>query len=330
MSLSGPDNVTSRENRFYMMAPRAFSVCMLLALGIANLHAVERSPGLNGRSGARDVTIGDGSPNDSSSVGGPLIERSFRDCRDCPEMVQLSGGKFQMGDLSRTGSSDELPVHAVVVPPFSIGKYDVTFDEWDACVVAGGCKTKPNDERWGRGKHPVMNISWNDTQEYVRWLSRSTGHVYRLPSEAEWDYAARARSTTDLYWGQSQDESQECRYANGADSSVNRVNHHWAVAPCDDGFAFTSPVGSFPPNAFGLYDMVGNVWQWVEDCYQENYVGSPTDGSAREFCTEQTRRRVMRGGAWNIKPGELRSALRGSHDPADPFVSAGFRVARTD
>src|SRR5262249_39016997 len=113
-------------------------------------------------------------------------------------------------------------------------------------------------------------------------------------------------------------------------SSTGRRNRHATVAPCDDGFAFTSPVGSFPPNAFGLYDMVGNVWQWIRDCYQKSYIGAPTDGSAREFCTEQKSQRVLRGGAWNMKAEQLRSALRGARDPADPYVSAGFRVARTD
>ena len=235
----------------------------------------------------------------------------FRDCEQCPEMVVVPAGRFRMGDLSGESVSNERPVHDVTMAaPFAVGKYEVTFAEWDACVAGGGCTHRP-DDRWGRGTRPVINVSWDDTQAYVRWLSRETGKPYRLLSEAEWEYVARAGSTTKYHWGN--------------DVGTNKAN-------CDecgsrwDGKS-TAPVGSFAANAFGLFDTAGNVCEWVEDCWNENYKGAPANGSA--WTSGNCDARVLRGGAWLSIPRFIRSADRdgfvaGVRDPLD-----GFRVART-
>lgn len=179
-------------------------------------------------------------------------------------------------------------------------------------------------------RHPVVCVNWDDGQAYVQWLSHKTGKHYRLLSESEWEYAARAETTTAWYWGNN--ETDQCRYANGADLSAKAqgVSPVGAVS-CDDKYPHTSPVGSFPPNKFGLYDMAGNVGEWVEDCYQETYRDAPTDGSAVESCMRKFHNaRVMRGGAWNAIPAWLRSASRDVEIPSTRADSFGLRVARTD
>ena len=183
----------------------------------------------------------------------------FSDCAACPEMVVVAAGSFMMGspETEEGRWSDEGPQHRVTIgSPFAVGVYEVTFAEWDACVGAGGCGGyRPDDRGWGRGSRPVMNVSWEDAQQYVRWLSRETGESYRLLSEAEWEYVARAGTQTARYWGN--DESRQCSYANGDDDDVE----------CSDGFeSSTAPVGSFRANAWGLYDVLGNVFEWTEDC----------------------------------------------------------------
>ena len=215
----------------------------------------------------------------------------FSDCTACPEMVVVPAGSFMMGSPTSDaeGFSDERPRHTVRIgAPFAVGVYEVTFAEWDACVRAGGCGGySPDDEGWGRGSRPVMNVSWEDARAYVQWLSRETGQRYRLLTEAEWEYVARAGTTTGRYWGQG--EAGQCRYANGDDD-----------APCPDGYQFTAPVGSFQPNAFGLYDVLGNVREWTEDCWNRDYSGAPTNGSAWQAgdCSE----RMLRGGSWGFYP----------------------------
>ncbi len=178
--------------------------------------------------------------------------------------------------------------------------------------------------------HPVICVNWDDSQAYVQWLSRKTGKHYRLLSESEWEYAARAETTTAWYWGTN--EADQCRYANGADLSAKAQGVSVAGAvSCDDQYPRTSPVGSFRPNKFGLYDMAGNVGEWVEDCYQDTYRDTPTDGSAVESCMPKFHNaRVMRGGAWNAIPAWLRSASRDVEIPSTRADSFGFRVARTD
>ena len=275
-----------------------------------------------------------------------------------PEMVVIPAGRFQMGCVSgRSCGDDELPVHEVAVASFALSKYEVTREEYAAFVVAtrhtmsadcigGGYAL--DDERvlqvtddgsWrdpgfeqGDG-HPVVCVSWEDAQVYVRWLSEQTGQDYRLPSEAEWEYAARAGTTTYYTWGNDDDEM--CRYANGPDYSLRAAAGVMMQAAlfdfwyndCGDGVAWTAPVGSYVPNDFGLHDMVGNVSEWVEDCWHENYAGAPSDGTAWTSggdCGD----RVLRGGYWNHFTGH-NSADRRGYSTGERYSGFGFRVART-
>jgi formylglycine-generating enzyme required for sulfatase activity len=241
--------------------------------------------------------------------------RVFRDCAECPEMVVIPAGTFTMGSPAdeKDRSSDEGPQHGVTIAkPFSLGKYEVTFAEWDACVAAGGCAHRPNDYGWGRGLRPVIYVSWDDAKAYVAWLSRKSGKSYRLPSEAEWEYAARAGTTTRYTWGD--------------DVGRNRANCDGCGSQWDD--KQTAPVGSFAANRFGLHDMHGNVWEWVEDCWNGNYSGAPGDGTAWT-AGRDCGRRVLRGGSWSFDPGNLRAASRGWDGTSSRLIISGFRVART-
>ena len=186
----------------------------------------------------------------------------------------------------------------------------------DTCELGGGCRGyRPDDEGWGRGNHPAINVSWDDAQAYVSWLSSQTGEEYRLLSEAEWEYAARAGSSTAYSWGN--------------EIGFNRANcGDWEnLGACGDRWENTAPVGSFAANAFGVHDMHGNVWELVEDCWAWSYAGAPSDGSAwrREGCS----RRVLRGGSWFDSPRYLRSAIRVRYSTGGQFYNTGFRVART-
>ena len=252
----------------------------------------------------------------------------FRDCDTCPEMVTIPAGTFMMGSPAfEEGRNDrEGPQHRVTVSSFALGETEVTFDEWEACVRGGGCDGyRPDDEGWGRGARPVINVNWEDAWAYVRWLSRETGESYRLPSEAEWEYAARAGTTTSRHWGDS--SSSQCGHGNGADASAKRDYSFMTVVACDDGAAHTTPVGSYSANRFGLFDVLGNVWEWTEDCWHENYRGAPADGSP--WYGGDCGRRVLRGGSWLILPRFLRSAARYRISTVIRVSSAGFRVART-
>lgn len=253
---------------------------------------------------------------------------AFRDCVDTPEMVRIPAGKFLMGEAGSFGHAYERPVHEVDVPPFSIGRYEVTFIEWDSCHAEGGCQTFPADEGWGRGFRPVINVSWIDAQQYVVWLSRKTGRNYRLPSEAEWEYAARAGTETTFGWGDSASES--CDFANTFDitGAAQHSNWFWSVY-CVDTFAHTAPVGSFPPNRWGLHDMHGNVWEWVQDCWHSDYTGAPADGSAW-VTGPDCGKRVNRGGGWGNNPRSLRSANRDADSATGSGDAFGFRVVRDE
>ena len=235
------------------------------------------------------------------------------DCLECPEMVVVPAGSYRMG--SRDGYSNEEPVHEVAIgAPFAVGRYEVTFAEWDACARDGGCPRGDDiakDEGWGRGRRPVIRVNWNDAQRYVQWLSRKTGKPYRLLSESEWEYAARAGAETAYSWGDG--------------IGVNRANCIGCGSQRDD--SGTSPVGSFEANAFGLHDMHGNVWEWVEDCWNDSYAGAPADGSA--WLTGNCGRRVLRGGSWVNIPSYLRAADRSWDTTVIRFNNFGFRVART-
>ena len=241
--------------------------------------------------------------------------RTFRDCPSCPEMVVVPAGAFSMGSpASEEGrDADEGPVRRVTIAePFAVGRYEVTFAEWDACAAAGGCgRYRPDDKGWGRGDRPAIYVSWNDAKAYVRWLSKKTGEFYRLLSEAEWEYAARAGTATRYSWGD--------------EVGRNRANCRGCGSRWDG--ESTAPVGSFAANGFGLHDMHGNVWEWVEDCWNRLYRGAPSDGTA--WTAGVCSRRVLRSGSWFKVPKVLRSASRiwlGTSIRNDDY---GFRVART-
>lgn len=248
----------------------------------------------------------------------------FRDCPTCPEMVVLPPGKFEMGS---TAESDEQPVRTVTIRPFAVSRFEVTEGDWEACLAAGGCG---DYEPWGTGKkptskQPVANVSFSDAKIFMAWLAKQTGKPYRLLSEAEWEYAARAGTTTRYPWGR--------------DAGAGQAN----CTDCGSSYnGRIAPAGSFPPNPFGLYDMHGNLWEWVEDCYLNSYGPdiisarrfgpAPTDGSARiddGACKVGGSVRVSRGGAYNDIAGKVRSSARYRWDPRARNVTLGFRVART-
>ena len=236
---------------------------------------------------------------------------TFRDCEQCPEMVVVPAGRFRMGDLTGQGSSDEKPVHDVrITAPFAVGKYEVTFAEWDACVAVGDC-TRVSDGGWGGNTRPVINVTWKDARKYVRWLSGKTGKSYRLLSEAEWEYVARAESTTKYPWGD--------------DIGTNKANCNGCGSRWDD--KSTAPVGSFEANTFGLFDTVGNVWEWVEDCWNKSYRGAPSDGSA--WSSGACDKRMVRGGSSFARLRFSGSAERNRTDYGNHTIDLGFRVART-
>ena len=275
--------------------------------------------------------------------------RRFRDCEGCPELVVVGAGSYMMGSPSgeEGRGDDEGPVHRVRIGrPIAVGVTEVTRGEWRGFVRETGhstgdsCWTYEDGEWKGRSGrswrspgysqtdgHPVVCVSWEDAQEYVAWLSRKTGEGYRLLSEAEWEYVARGGTSTSRYWGEG--ESGQCRHANGADRTLKRRygDWKWAVASCDDGHVHTAAVRTFSANGYGLHDVLGNVWEWVEDCWNEGYAGAPSNGSAWEG--GDCARRVLRGGSWNYIPRDLRSAYR-SRDPSGiRGDDVGFRVART-
>jgi len=230
----------------------------------------------------------------------------FRDCAGCTELVVVPAGSFDMG----SSLEYENPVHRVTIAkPFAIGRREVTFDEWDKCVDDGACKHRPDDRDWGRGDRPVINVSWIDAKAFATWLSQKTGQTYRLPSEAEWEYAARGGTNTPFWWGRDVGSRQaNCRECNTGEAQK------------------TSPVGSYKPNPFGLYDTAGNAAEWVEDCWNDNYRGAPNNGSA--WAAGQCRLRVLRGGAFDSQSRYLRSMSRFRYDLDVRYVANGFRVMR--
>jgi formylglycine-generating enzyme required for sulfatase activity len=284
--------------------------------------------------------------------------RSFRDCsKGCPEMVVVQPGKFTMGapageeereNWPKERRGHAVPQHLVTIQhKLAIAEFDVTRDEYaqfvagtnrpepDSCVTldASGnfVTTKGNWRSPGfpqTGRDPVVCVSWDDAQAYVAWLSAKAGHVYRLPTEAEWEYAARAGTTTARYG--SDNATEVCRYTNigDLDYSKQHPDDSGVNRACRDGYAFTSPVESFPPNQFGLYDMLGNVMNWTEDCSNANYSGAPTDGTAWQ--SGDCGRRVVRGGSWDMDLSGARAANRRiGIPPSYRNTTLGFRVART-
>lgn len=242
-----------------------------------------------------------------ASTGRPL---SFRDIPEAPEMVVVPSGTFLMGGSDEDARSFELPVRRVTIPSkFAVSRYAVTFDEWSNAVKAGVLKYEPADAGWGRGRRPVINVSWHDARLYVAWLSQATGYVYRLLSEAEWEYCCRAGTTS--------------AYATGAeiDESAARFSiEEWGSAKC------TLEVGSHPANAFGLFDMHGNVAEWVEDDWIASYGEAGVDGAPVK--SDRPQGKIVRGGGWPDLMPSLRSASRNRLNPTTRNNSTGFRVAR--
>lgn len=243
----------------------------------------------------------------------------FDDCSDanwCPAMIALPGGEFFMGSpASELGRyADESPQFQISVSAFAVSAHEITFDQWEACASSGGCADNPapDDASWGRGARPVINVSWSQAREYASWLSAQTGQHYRLLTETEWEYAARAGANTRFSWGE-----LEPTCATSAPSGSN-------FEPCADDR--TIPVGSFPPNGFGLFDMHGNVWEWVEDCYARYPLPSaPRSQTQSNECAL----RVIRGGSWGVEARDLRTANRFKVDPTLQSPYLGFRVARS-
>jgi formylglycine-generating enzyme required for sulfatase activity len=255
--------------------------------------------------------------------------REFKDCAACPPMIVVPSGQFVMGSPpTESGRADnEGPTHVVAIASaFAIGKYEITFDDWEACVTDRRC-ARADDSGFGRGRRPVINVSHENAQGYVTWLSEKTKQKYRLPTEAEWEYAARAGSDKARFWGNSEDAT--CQYANvfNAATRAKYKDVERKAFRCDDGFVETAPVGSLKPNKFGLYDMLGNVWEWVEDCWNGSYAGAPTDGSA--WKAGDCSKRVLRGGGWYYGPNNARSAKRLKSEPGRQGNDVGFRIART-
>ena len=249
----------------------------------------------------------------------------FQDCADCPQMIPLMVGKFTMGATAADNANAwEGPAHTVTLTtPFAIASHEITTAQWSACVAAKACSTMIAGPASGDpAKVPVVNVNWHDAQAYVKWLSAKTGRSYRLPTEAEWEYAIRARTASARYWGG--DRTLQCRYGNGADVTALKKDKTLPAVECDDKFAALAPVGSFEPNAFGLYDMAGNAWEWVEDCWKESYAGAPANGSA--FESPGCERRVIRGGSWRARANSLRSFGRGNSPAGTRSDDLGLRV----
>ena len=258
---------------------------------------------------------------------------SSRVVRRCGRLALALMGSppTEEGRFEDEGPQREITVRAA----FAIGVYEVTFEEWDACVSDGGCRGyHPPDEGWGRGRRPVTNVSWEDAQYYTQWLSEETGQSYRLPSEAQWEYLARAGTETARYWGES--ATEQCRYANGFDQDLAEVNdrglamfeeYGMSFPSCSDGQAEgTAPVGSYEPNAFGLYDVIGNLTEWTDDCWNSDHSERPDNDEVR--ASGDCSQRALRGGTWGYPSEFLRSANRGSFELGHRDNGLGFRVIR--
>lgn len=237
----------------------------------------------------------------------PAPGETFKDCESCPEMVVVPPGEFTMG---ATDTDYEKPPHKVTIAkPFAIGRHEVTFAQWDACAAAKACKADIDDHGFGRAQQPVIDVSWDEAQAFLKWLSAQSNKAYRLPSEAEWEYAARAGSRSAYSWGPAVGSGK----ANCSDCSPTPP-------------LATLAVGSFRPNAFGLYDTAGNAAEFVDDCWNATYKGAPADGSA--WRKGDCQLRVLRGGAFGTKANAARSSARFRYDRDVRYYTNGFRVAR--
>lgn len=241
---------------------------------------------------------------------------TYQQCIDCPSMVVVPAGEFTMGspedEKGRHRKEIEGPQRAVTIArSFAVGQFEITFREWDACVAAGGCAQNPQDRGWGRGNRPVIYVSWFDIQQYLQWMSNLTGQEYHLLSESQWEYVARAGSKTRFWWGDK--------------VGTDKAN----CLGCGENFngAMTVPTGSLLQNPFGLYDIHGNVYEWVQDCWNGSYAGAPHDGSV--WVNGDCSLRVLRGGSWGKEPKNIRSARRIKSPPTLRSGKRGFRVAMT-
>lgn len=268
--------------------------------------------------------------------GGEKAGQSFRDCPECPEMVVIPSGSFMMGspktEVDKDGdhSDKESPQHKVTIAKtFAVGKYEISFDEWQACVADGSCpETRKSDfAKWGRGQRPVIYVKWNATKAYVKWLNQKTGQSYRLLTEAEWEYAARAGTKTRYWWG---DKIKSTQANFSYDVEHNGVKQYRGE-PNGIIREKTLPVGEFKPNPWGLYDVHGNVWEWVEDCWHRTYKDKPEElkKTGAAWKVGDCFHRVQRGGAWKSTRYYTRSASRGydEFDHGDDY-DVGFRIAR--
>ncbi|MCP3959770.1 MAG: SUMF1/EgtB/PvdO family nonheme iron enzyme [bacterium] len=273
--------------------------------------------------------------------------KSFQACASCPDMIVIPAGRFTMGspEEEEGRDDDEGPQHEVKIARFALAKHEVTREQFavfaqETKFEGSGCFTWDGDkDQWKLDDQkswdapgfeqtpgdPVTCVSWQDSQSYIEWLSVETGDQYRLPSEAEWEYAARAGTTTSRYWGE--DSESACRYANVADQITKLTFPDWTTHECQDGYTYTAPAGSLAVNNFGLYDMLGNVSEWNEDCRNGGYSGAPVDGSA--WLSGNCARRMLRGGSWGHKPSFVRAANRMGGNTPTRNENAGFRVART-
>ena len=265
----------------------------------------------------------------------------FRDCDTCPELVSIAPGEFMVGPEGRGTAQQAInPVDAkkvVVDKPFAIGRYEITFDDWQHCIDGGGCKASPSDDGWGRGRHPVIHVSYNDiSQQYLPWLSKVTGFTYRLPTEAEWELASQGgnKSSRGGITEVGSNVQLACAYGNSSDVAGKMRETIWAGVGCNDGFLYTAPAGSLSPNSLGIFDMHGNVWEWVSDCWRATY---DTEEANAETCKYH----VLRGGSWasefrflpdGVWVGDAvayRAAVRGWETSVKARNSIGFRVARS-
>lgn len=260
--------------------------------------------------------LGAAQESDQSSIKVYKTGETFRDCKNCPQMIVIPKGSFMMGDIQGAGDPDEQYIHKVTFEnDFAVGKFEITFDEWKVCVDDGACPAVNygSDSEWGEGKRPVIHAFHKEAFIYTEWLSKKTGRQYRLLSESEFEYVARAGSQTKFFWGNEID--------------VNLANCTDCLSNWKRG---TDIVGTFEPNKFGVYEILGNLWEVVEDCYHDTYEGAPTDGSSRldGECTS----RVIRGGGWHDDAWNMRSANRRISDASDfnALNGTGMRVAVSD
>ena len=290
----------------------------MILLGVAALaggvfyFAPEDESYDGGEPGNSNSSQGAGTPGQSAGAPRSLFRDTLKDGSEGPEMIVIPAGQFEMGCVSgKECSKDELPVHAVTFDkPFAIGKYEVTFVDYDRFAEATGAR-EPDDRGWGRGSRPVIYVSWDDATEYAKWVSQQTGKRYRLPSDAEWEYATRAGTRTR--WSFGNDETDLGTYAWYGGNSGGK----------------THPAGEKNANPWGMHDVHGNVWEWVQDCWHDSYEGAPDRRSAwGKEGGGNCGRRVVRGGSWFTTPGNLRSATR-SRDTADyRDGNIGFRLAQ--